>query len=163
VKKAALTLALITVVASGAALASGTVDQTSAVRRTQALEVVMEADRSTYAPGEHIRLRLSVRNVSAQPVTLEFPTSQQFDFIVRSEAGAEIARWSQGRQFTQQGLRLTVEPNQRVTIGDAVWRQRDQNDRLVPPGRYYIIGVVTSRPQPAPVTIVFTKAQADTP
>ncbi|MDR5683340.1 MAG: BsuPI-related putative proteinase inhibitor [Armatimonadota bacterium] len=137
---------------------SGTVNQTTAVRRTQEIEVIMETDKGTYGPGENIRLRLWVRNTSGRAVELEFPTSQQFDFIIRNQAGAEVARWSLGQQFTTQGLRLTVQPNQRVLVGEtAGWRQLDQNDRPVPPGRYEIIGVVTSRPQLAPVTIFYTK------
>jgi hypothetical protein len=146
---------------------SGTVDRTTAVRRTQEIEVILETDKATYGPGEYIRLRLWVRNTSGQPVVLEFPTAQRFDFIIRNQAGVEIGRHSLGRRIDQRGERWTIEPNQRVMIGDlwgderrgerVGWRQRDQNDRPVPPGRYELIGVVTSRPEPAPVTIFFTK------
>lgn len=137
---------------------SGTVNQTRAIRRTHEIEVILETDKGTFSPGERIPLRLSLHNTSAQPVELEFPTSQQVDFVIRGQGGVEIARWSLGRQFTQQGIRLTLQPNQRVLIGEtAGWQQLDQNSRPVPPGRYELVGVVTSRQQLAPVTIFFTK------
>jgi hypothetical protein len=62
-----------------------------------------------------------------------------------------------GQQFTTQGIKLTVQPNQQVVVGDTKWKQLDQNDRPVPPGRYELVGVVTSRPQPMTVTIFYTK------
>jgi hypothetical protein len=137
---------------------SGTVDRTRAVRRTQEIEVILETDKGTYGPGEHIHLRLRVHNTSGRPIVLEFPTSQRFDFIIRDQAGEEVGRWSlMGHRFTEQGFRWTIEPNQRVMVGETKMTQRDRNDRPLPPGRYEIIGEVTSRPQPAPVTIFFTK------
>jgi len=141
-----------------AALASaGTVNQRKAVRKVQEWEVILETDKGTYGPGEEIGLTLSLRNTSGRTAEVEFATSQRYDFVIRSPSGEEVARWSLGQQFTTQGLKLRVEPNQQVVIGDTKWKQLDQNDRPVPPGRYELVGVVTARPQPMSVTIFFTK------
>lgn len=141
-----------------ASLASaGTVNQRKAVRKVQEWEVILETDKGTYGPGEEIGLTLSLRNTSGQAAQVEFPTSQRYDFVIRSPSGEEVARWSLGQQFTTQGLKLTVQPNQQVVLGDTKWKQLDQNDRPVPPGRYELVGVVTARPQPMSVTIFFTK------
>ena len=43
---------------------------------------------------------LHVTNTSARPVTLEFPTSQRYDFIVQ-DGSAEVWRWSGGQMFSQ--------------------------------------------------------------
>lgn len=141
-----------------AALASaGTVNQRKAVRKVQQWEVILETDKGTYGPGEEIALTLSLRNTSGRAAEVEFSTSQRYDFIIRSPSGEEVARWSLGQQFTAQGLKLTVQPNQQVVVGDTKWKQLDQNDRPVPPGRYELVGVVTARPQPMTVTVFFTK------
>lgn len=141
-----------------AALASaGTVNQRRAVRKVQEWEVILETDKGTYGPGEEIGLTLSLKNTSGRVTEVEFATSQRYDFVIRSPAGEEVARWSLGQQFTTQGLKLTVQPNQQVVIGDTKWKQLDQNDRPVPPGRYELVGVVTARPQPMTVTVFFTK------
>lgn len=141
-----------------AALASaGTVNQRKAVRKVQEWEVILETDKGTYGPGEEIGLVLSLKNTAGGPAQVEFATSQRYDFIVRSPSGEEVARWSLGQRFTTEGQKLTVQPNQQVVIGDTKWKQLDQNDRPVPPGRYELVGVVTARPQPMSVTIFFTK------
>ncbi len=141
-----------------AALASaGTVNQRRAVRKVQEWEVILETDKGTYGPGEEIGLVLSLRNTAGRVAEVEFATSQRYDFVIRSPSGEEVARWSLGQQFTTQGLKLRVEPNQQVVVGDTKWKQLDQNDRPVPPGRYELVGVVTARPQPMTVTIFFTK------
>jgi len=142
-----------------AALAnSGTVDRLRAVRRYQTLEVILETPKGTYGPGEPIPLKLLVRNVGGRAVELEFPTAQTYDFVVRRPDGAEVARWSLGRSFSVQGLRMKVEPNQQITLGESLgWNQVDQNDRPVPPGRYELVGVVTTRTNPMSVTIFFSK------
>ena len=136
---------------------AGTVNQRRAVRKVQEWEVILETDKGTYGPGEEIGLTLSLKNTSGRPAEVEFPTSQRYDFVVRSPSGEEVARWSLGQQFTTQGIKLTVQPNQQVVVGDTKWKQLDQNDRPVPPGRYELVGVVTSRPQPMTVTIFYTK------
>ncbi|MCS7172906.1 MAG: S-layer homology domain-containing protein [Armatimonadetes bacterium] len=142
-----------------AALAnSGTVDRLRAVRRYQTLEVILETPKGTYGPGEPIPLKLLVRNVGGRAVELEFPTAQTYDFVVRRQDGAEVARWSLGRSFSTQGIRMRVEPNQQITLGETPgWNQVDQNDRPVPPGRYELIGVVTARTNPMSATVFFTK------
>lgn len=141
-----------------AALASaGTVNQRKAVRKVQQWEVILEVDKGAYAPGEDVGLTLSLRNTAGRPAEVEFPTSQRYDFVIRNQSGEEVARWSLGQQFTTQGLKLTVQPDQQVVVGDTKWKQLDQNDRPVPPGRYELIGIVTARPQPMSVTIFFTK------
>ncbi len=142
-----------------AALAnSGTVDRLRAVRRYQSLEVILETPKGTYGPGEPIPLKLHVRNVSSQPVELEFATGQTHDFVVRRQDGTEVARWSLGRPFSLQGLKMKVDPNQQVTLGETPgWNQVDQNDRPVPPGRYELVGIVTTRTNPMSATIFFSK------
>ncbi len=142
-----------------AALAnSGTVDRLRAVRRYQTLEVILETAKGTYGPGEPVPLKLLVRNVGSRPVELEFATAQTYDFVIRRQDGAEVARWSLGRAFSLQGLKLKVEANQQITVGESPgWNQVDQNDRPVPPGRYELIGIVTTRTNPMSATIFFSK------
>lgn len=59
---------------------------------------------------DSVVLDLHVTNVSEEPVRLEFPTSQRFDFVVERESGAELWRWSEGRMFAQVLGTETVAP-----------------------------------------------------
>jgi hypothetical protein len=54
---------------------------------------------------------LHVTNTSTQPVVLEFPTSQRYDFIVQS-GGTEVWRWSEGQMFSQIVSQETLQPGE---------------------------------------------------
>jgi hypothetical protein len=137
---------------------SGTVDRRVSSRTVQGVEVILEVDKGTYAPEEIITLRMSVKNTNNQAIELEFPTSLRTDFVIQDLQGREVARWSIGRQFTTQGIRLTVQPSATIRVSDEIqWQQLDQNDRPVPPGRYQLIGVLNTRNNPISVPIFFQK------
>lgn len=91
------------------------------------------------------KLMLSVRNISTRPVTLEFNTSQRFDFLAY-EAGTQRLywRWSFGKAFLMVLGRETFMP------GIPVVYEAEMPYEGLPPTRYEIIGTVTSQPQVFP-------------
>lgn len=72
------------------------------------------------------------------PMTLYYPTSQRFDLTVRNSEGEEVWRWSEGRSFTEAEEEATLEANETLSF-TALWDQRDNNDRQVPPGDYEVV------------------------
>lgn len=109
--------------------------------------------KATYTPVEPVEMRLMVRNETAEPVTLIFPSSQRFDFIVRGRAG-EVWRWSHGKRFLD--VVQTVSLGSRQTLEYVVsWDQRDSNGRPVRPGAYEVVAVFlgTTTPGTPPVTL----------
>ena len=60
--------------------------------------------------GDSVHLSLHVTNISTDPVALEFPSSQQYDFVVRGEDGATVWSWSAARSFAQVLTADTVAP-----------------------------------------------------
>jgi Intracellular proteinase inhibitor len=58
-------------------------------------------DKSVYAAGENALVRMAVRNTSAEPLSLFFPSGQRFDIAIRNQAGVEVYRWSASRVFIQ--------------------------------------------------------------
>ncbi len=88
------------------------------------------------------KLTLTVRNISTQPVTLEFNTSQRFDFLAREASTQRLYwRWSFGKAFLRVLGRETFEPGAIVTF------EAEMPYEGLPPTRYEIIGMLTSRPQ----------------
>lgn len=61
--------------------------------------------------------RLTLRN-SGAPIRLQFPTSQDFDLTLRTEAGAEVYRWSAGKSFAQifRDVNVSGEKNWTVIV-----------------------------------------------
>jgi hypothetical protein len=67
-----------------------------------------------------VSLVLHVTNPTDQPVTLEFSSSQRYDFAVQNADGAEVWRWSSDRMFAQALGTETIPPGGTVDYR-AVW------------------------------------------
>ncbi len=61
----------------------------------------LETDGEVYDRFEPVRLTLTVTNQGRNSVTLQFPTSQRYDFRVMDSEGTMLWRWSDGRAFAQ--------------------------------------------------------------
>lgn len=53
------------------------------------------------AGGEVVRLTLHVTNTTPEPVELEFPSSQRYDFAISRLDGESVWHWSAARSFAQ--------------------------------------------------------------
>jgi len=94
----------------------------------------LSLDRVSYAAGETLRARLTLRTPA--PVDLEFGTSQRADIVIRNESGTEVARWSDGKAFLQV---LGIE---RVPAGERNWAL--EMPLILPPGRYTAEGFLAT-------------------
>jgi hypothetical protein len=77
--------------------------------------------------------RLSLRNSTAFPLELVFPSGQVYDFAVFNEKGETLWQWSAARGFIQVVTRLSV-------TGEQIWAEAiplgDANGRPWPAGGY---------------------------
>ena len=85
---------------------------------TGALQVSLQLERHVYEPGTPIPFTVRIENISAEPITVLFPSSQRFDVILRSERG-EVSRWSNGMSFAQGLTQQRWAPREVVTFTDA--------------------------------------------
>ena len=46
-------------------------------------------------------LEIHITNVASSPITLEFPSSQRYDFAIETAEGESVWRWSAARSFMQ--------------------------------------------------------------
>jgi hypothetical protein len=84
-----------------------------------------------------VTLTFSVTNDSASPVTVQFSSGQQYDFIVRSsDTEGLVWRWSDGRAFAQALGSRTLAAGEMVT-----WTERWAPSRG---GTYTAQAVLTS-------------------
>lgn len=95
--------------------------------------------------GAPLRMTLSLRNNSGQPLQLSFPTSQRYDFVVRHDGGQEVWRWSADKVFAQVLGEETLAPGEILTF-EEVWDQRDNSGNQVALGRYLIEGIIVGCP-----------------
>ena len=102
---------------------------------------VLSTDRMLYRRNQPVRITLVKTNISSRPVTLTYPTSQRFEFLVRrgSAAGPIVWRWSEGRVFAQVIQRVTIQPGQ-SQVFRVTWDQVDNQGRPVGSGVFTVQG-----------------------
>lgn len=120
------------------------------------LTYTLTTDKTVYAPGAFIVITFTVVNAIDKDVTFEHVNSQLYDFIVRSTEGQEVARWSLGRAFLPMQQPVTLAAGKKFEW-NTQWKQLDQSDDPVDPGRYEIIAMHTTKSNPTSLSLHFNK------
>jgi hypothetical protein len=110
---------------------------------------------STQADPQGLKLELMVVNKSNKLLPFKFNSSRTYDFVIKDPAtGREIWSWSNGMMFAQVIRSDSIRADSKWTFSE-VWNRRDNDRNPVPPGRYQLIGILSSQPpiQSEPVMI----------
>ena len=91
-----------------------------------------------------------------QDAWFDYATSQFHDFVIRDVEGNEIARWSLNRPFVPVDRPWPLAANQSLSYATR-WRQLDQNDQPVRPGRYELVAMQTTKENPTTLVIAFQR------
>ncbi len=102
------------------------------------LTVRLTTDRDSYEGDQPIRLQLVLENEGSEPVTLQFTTSQRYDFEIRSAEDELVWRWSDEMGFAQMLGSEIVEPGGRL-------RYEEEFSMALDAGTYRVIGYITAR------------------
>jgi intracellular proteinase inhibitor BsuPI/S-layer family protein len=89
-------------------------------------------------------------------VPFDYSTSQFHDFVIRDSDSNEIARWSLNRPFVAIERPIPLAANQSLKF-QTRWRQLDQNDQPVKPGRYELLAMQTTKESPTILQITFQR------
>jgi hypothetical protein len=103
-----------------------------------------------------IQMKAGLKVFFLQDAWFDYGTTQFHDFIIKDTEGNEIARWSLGRPFVPVERPVPLAANQTITYATR-WRQLDQNDQPVRPGRYELIAMQTTKEAPTTLTIGFLR------
>ena len=105
------------------------------------LSLAVSAGDKTFKTRESIPLELVVRYRGKNPLTLNFSTSQRYDFQIEKE-GKILWRWSQGRMFAQVVGQFDLSPELPEVRYRALFQGR------LPPGQYKARGLLTTQSRP---------------
>ncbi len=94
------------------------------------------------SPGPVLTAKLTLRN-TAQPITLEFPTGQNYDLEIRDAGGTVVYRWSDGRAFPQVFRTEKSGPGEKTFLVQAPLAGADKNP--LPEGKYVAEVWLTTR------------------
>ena len=104
------------------------------------LEVV---DRVSY--GETVQMKLTLRNVGDEAVSLSLGGRPPHDFVVSTPDGGQVWHWKCAKLTLTVLDSDTLEPGEELEfIGE--WEQVDNRGEPVPPGTYLVRGVLDMEP-----------------
>lgn len=113
------------------------------------LSITLALDRYRYpltTPPAVLEARLTLRNHRLDPFTLEFSSSQRFDFEIRDEPGTVVWRWSDGKAFLPvMGTELIAHGEKHYTVSVPL---ADKGGAPLPAGRYSARAWVTNLSPP---------------
>lgn len=135
----------------------GTVSPQKVELRKGPLVYTLSVDKPVYAPNEWILITFRVENTGDQDLKFEYATSQAYDFIIRGPKGEEVAKWSYAQSFVPISGPVTMAAKQKLDLGVTRWKQLDQQDDPVDPGRYEIVAIHTTKSNPTSLSLIFTK------
>ena len=110
------------------------------------LEVVSQAPY-----GETVQMKLTLRNVSDDPITFHLGGRPPHDFEVSTPDGEQVWHWKCGKITLQPLDGKNLEPGEELEfIGE--WEQVDNRGEPVPPGTYLVRGILNMDPPEKLVT-----------
>jgi len=123
--------------------------QTNKIVLPQTPGVQLTTDRATYAAGQPVLLTFKVANTTKKPITYDFASGQQASFSITDAKGNPVWDSTASRALFRGITHLTLAPGESKTY-QAVWNERENLGRPVPPGVY----TVTARLLPMPRVVV---------
>lgn len=106
------------------------------------VKVSLSTDRVYHRPGEPVVMKMTIRNVGIDPVTLHFSSSQRYDFVVRNVVTGEVVwNWSFNRYFLWVLGAATLQPGETWVIAEE-WKQQNNLGNQVKTGIYRIESVL---------------------
>ena len=90
---------------------------------------------------------LNVFNISDKLLPFDFRSGQTYDFaVIDTLTGQEVWRWSRRMFFTQVLRKEAIRPNKNWTF-EVTWNHRDNDLNVVEPGKYAVVGILSTQPQ----------------
>jgi hypothetical protein len=94
-------------------------------------------------PWPTAQVMLTLKNSTEIPISVIFPTSQRFDFVVRDALGVEVLRWSDKKMFSQVVGQETLTNDSWRFPAEIKLQNRDK--KILPAGFYTLTGYLTSQ------------------
>jgi hypothetical protein len=103
------------------------------------LEVQVPTEPVRLSEVRQLRVHAVLSNLSNNPISLDFPTSQRIDMQLLNPAGEVLTRWSENRAFTEEIGNLLINPREQIVYNETI------ATRELQPGRVYSVEVFFPR------------------
>ncbi len=95
---------------------------------------------------DYCEITVVATNNGDDPVTLQFNSAQQFDFIAKDGEGNIVWRWSDGMVFDRGPTTVTLGPDDSITK-TVTWEYAKRGGKRVMGGQYLVQGFLTTQPE----------------
>ncbi|MEW6221947.1 MAG: BsuPI-related putative proteinase inhibitor [Candidatus Hadarchaeota archaeon] len=125
---------------------SENVGENSASIIENGIKLTLTLSKTGFNLGENIPMNLTVQNIRAENVSLEFSSGYQSDFIVYDTDFNKVCAWSDGKMFIMSFTGFGLGPGEnRSWVWD--WDQKVYNNQTgeyspIAPGEYYLRGIL---------------------
>lgn len=99
-------------------------------------KVTVDVEKATFT--------FTVINKSEQPIILEFPTSQLYDYSVYNAQGVRVYHFSKGKMFLQALQSKTLNSGEQIQF-NSMWNYKTNEAEKVPAGMYTVTAVLNIR------------------
>ncbi|ABZ85307.1 peptidoglycan-binding domain protein, putative [Heliomicrobium modesticaldum Ice1] len=103
------------------------------------IRYTLYTNKAVYRPGEPVLITFLKTNVSTEPITLNYPSSQRYDLSIDlGLSGIEVWRWSRGRSFNPVAETIVLQPAEYQAFQET-WNQSSNTGQDIRyPGRYIL-------------------------
>jgi hypothetical protein len=99
-------------------------------------KVTVDVEKATFT--------FTVKNKSEQPIILEFPTSQLYDYSVYNVQGVRVYHFSKGKMFLQALQYKTLNKGEQIQF-ISMWNYKTNEAEKVPAGKYTVTAILNIR------------------
>lgn len=132
--------AIVIEVGCGGSESSSYLEERAGEEFLRAIAYSLEA-MSEASYGETVRLKLTLRNVSDEPVSLYLGGRPPYDFVVTTPNGEQVWHWKCAKISLQPLDGAVLEPGEALEF-TGEWEQVDNRGEPVPPGAYLVHGLL---------------------
>ena len=102
------------------------------------IKISIRTSKSCYMVDEKIEVFIEILNLNANPLRLNFNSTQYYDFIIL-KGNEEIWRWSTNKIFAMTINSMIIKPHGKREFTETLNVQ-------LPPDKYKLIGIINSKP-----------------
>lgn len=98
---------------------------------------------STFLQGEELVFLISIQNSNQDSKTLTFPTSQQYEFVLRDAQGMQVWLWSLDTEqlFLPAKTEVVIASSDSKTY-EVAWNQQLPDRTYLPIGQYELVALI---------------------
>lgn len=124
---------------------------TSTSLSTSDIEFTLQTEKTQFSSGEPVNIKMDVKNITKDDLTLEFETTNHCEFVIRKEQnfvffthGLDVWKSSYNQQYKDEENKIILKPGEVKTF-KTTWKQVNARGEQVKAGKYSISATLLTK------------------